>query len=321
MKEHRFTLEPYKTPSSRYTCPSCGQKRKFSRYIEIETKQQLADDVGRCDREQSCGYHYTPKQYFLDNPASVTQTYKPVILRKALPPKPASLIPSEIFQKSRNCFQKNNFVTYLHTIFDENVVNALIDRYHIGTSKYWIGAVVFWQVDINGNIKAGKIMLYNPESGRRVKKPKSHISWVHSALKLKDYNLQQCFFGEHLLKLYPDHPVAIVESEKTAIIASIYFPQFIWIATGGKYGCKWTTREAWIVLKSRKVILWPDINAFQDWERKAIELKKHGLKIAISSLLESESTDEERTSGFDIADFLIRFPVERFRNAQFSQPP
>ena len=32
-------------------------------------------------------------------------------------------------------------------------------------------------------------------------------------------------------------PIALVESEKTALIASYYLPQFLWIASGGKNGC------------------------------------------------------------------------------------
>jgi hypothetical protein len=51
-------------------------------------------------------------------------------------------------------------------------------------------------------------------------------------LKLPAFQLSQCLFGEHLLK-DTETPVAIVESEKTAIIASCYYPEFIWLACGG----------------------------------------------------------------------------------------
>ena len=75
-------------------------------------------------------------------------------------------------------------------------------------------------------------MLYDPISGKRIKKPYNHISWVHSSLKDSTFNLQQCFFGEHILQDEPLKPVAIVESEKTAIVASLYLPKFIWLAVG-----------------------------------------------------------------------------------------
>lgn len=50
----------------------------------------------------------------------------------------------------------------------------------------------------------------------------------------EDWELTQCLFGEHLLPLYPDKPVALVESEKTAVICSGLMPRFLWRATGGK---------------------------------------------------------------------------------------
>jgi len=62
--KYRFTLQKYSGPSSKYRCPSCNQQRRFTRYIDTETGEQLPDHVGRCDREDKCGYHYTPKQYF-----------------------------------------------------------------------------------------------------------------------------------------------------------------------------------------------------------------------------------------------------------------
>ncbi len=321
MKEHSYILEPYKSPSSRYTCPACGVKREFSRYIHFGTRQHLADHVGRCNREHNCGYHYTPKQYFLDNPGMMKYNCIPVANIQLELPKPTSYIPNELFKKSLSGYAKNNFVTYLHSLFNETIVNDLITKYNIGTSKFWDGAVVFWQVDYNYNVRTGKIMLYDPQSGHRVKKPYSFISWTHSVLKMPSYNLQQCFFGEHLLHLFPELPIAIVESEKTAIIASVYFPQLLWIATGGKHGCIWTTPKVWKVLANRKVILWPDINAFNDWESRAQQLKQHGLNISISDLLESECNDEERIAGLDLADFLIRFPFDQFSNSHRTRAP
>ena len=65
--KYRYTLEKYRGIRSRYTCPQCGRKYVFTRYIDTETNQYIADDVGKCNRLDKCGYHYTPKQYFSDN--------------------------------------------------------------------------------------------------------------------------------------------------------------------------------------------------------------------------------------------------------------
>ena len=102
--------------------------------------------------------------------------------------------------------------------------------YHVGTSKHWLGASIFWQIDILGRIRAGKIMLYNKETGKRIKKPFPHITWLHKLIRLKDHELNQCLFGEHLLQQFPEKQIAIVESEKTAILAAAYLPKFNWLA-------------------------------------------------------------------------------------------
>ena len=61
MSTHRFILEPYKGIATRHTCPECHKKRSFARYIDTEGKIEFPPYVGRCNHEQSCGYHFTPK--------------------------------------------------------------------------------------------------------------------------------------------------------------------------------------------------------------------------------------------------------------------
>ena len=102
-------------------------------------------------------------------------------------------------------------------------------------------------------------MQYNPETGRRLKHESGAIDWVHNKLKKsgtlpEDYNLQQCFFGEHLLNIYPYKTIGIVESEKAATIASILIPELIWLATGSLNGL---SVEKCLTLENRSVILFP----------------------------------------------------------------
>ena len=66
---YRYQLERYRGRGTRYTCPQCGWKYTFTRYIDTENNNQyLSERVGKCNRLDKCGYHYTPKQYFTDNP-------------------------------------------------------------------------------------------------------------------------------------------------------------------------------------------------------------------------------------------------------------
>lgn len=203
MNEHRYTLEPYKGMNTRYHCPSCQSKKKtFSRYIDTETGQHLAPYVGRCDREVNCGCHYTPKQYFQDNnilleidlPKKAAKPKLHTTLQKTV-----SFIPVDIFKESLKCHHNNCFVNFLADLFGNDIAIELIGKYFIGSSKLWKGATVYWQIDTLGCLRTGKIMVYSPITGKRVKEPFNHVAWAHKALKLAEFELKQCFFGEHLL--------------------------------------------------------------------------------------------------------------------------
>lgn len=310
---HRYVLEPYKGMNTRYHCPApdCGKGKTFSLYIDTQTGEHLHPTVGRCNRESNCGYHYTPKQYFQDNNISfdtpLTKAYKP---RPFTPqPKPVSFIPVEIFKASLKAHETNHFAQFLIKLFGVEVASQLVSRYFIATSKHWSGATVFWQIDTQGKVRTGKIMLYNPTTGKRVKEPFNHINWVHKALKQPEFELRQCLFGEHLL-IEKTKPVGIVESEKTAIIASVWLPQFIWVAVGSITNLN---AEKCSILKGRTVTLFPDLNGFEKWSNKAKELS-HLANFQVSDLLERKATEAERRKGLDLADYLVRFDPLEFKS-------
>lgn len=311
MNEHRYILEPYKGMNTRFTCPNCGKHKVFVRYIDMESGEQISDHTGRCNREIECGYHYTPKQYFNDNGIRPAQEFTPV---KKVAAKPSSFISFDTFSASLKGYEVNNFAQYLARTFGEDKASNLISRYFVGTSKHWPGATVFWQVDAGGKIRTGKIMLYNVTTGKREKEPFNHITWVHKATKQPEFVLNQCFFGEHLLR-NNTRPVAIVESEKTALIASEYLPQFVWLASGSLSNLSANRCE---VLKGMQVVLFPDIGAFDKWSEKANELKRI-TDVTVSSLLEDQGGESEQ--GFDLADYLARYHVSEFRDQPTIQEP
>ena len=308
----KYTLEPYKGMNTRYCCPYCQKKgNTFTRYIDTETNEHIHPTVGRCSRESNCGHHYTPKQYFQDNNISFdTPQPKAPQPRPVRPkPKPVSFIPVEVFKASLNtaAYETNHFVQFLSSLFGVEVASQLISSYFIATSKHWNGATVFWQIDTRGKVRTGKIMLYSPTTGKRVKEPFNHINWVHKAIKQPEYELRQCLFGEHLL-IDESKPVAIVESEKTAVIASVYLPQFIWLAVGSLTNLN---AEKCSVLKGRTIVLFPDLNGFEKWSSKAKELS-HLATFTVSDLLERRATEAEKKQGFDLADYLVRLKLNEF---------
>ena len=322
MREHKYILEPYKGMNTRYCCPTCQQRDKtFSLYIDTETGEHIHPSVGRCNRESNCGHHYTPKQYFQDNNISFdTPQKKAYIKHKVVTPqqKPVSFIPVEVFKKSLQHHSENNFVKFLIDLFGDEVASQLVSRYFIATSKHWNGATVFWQIDTQGKVRTGKIMLYSPTTGKRIKEPFNHINWVHSLLKQPLFELRQCLFGEHLL-IDKTKPVAIVESEKTAVIASVYLPQFLWVAVGSLTNLN---AEKCSILKGRTVTLFPDLNGFEKWSSKAKELS-HIANFTISDLLERKATEAEKKQGYDFADYLIKCDYKAFALTEIkeTEPP
>ncbi|MBP1839411.1 DUF6371 domain-containing protein [Formosa algae] len=300
MKMFRYQLEPYKGMKTRFCCPKCGKKNVFTKYVDTESNAYLNELVGCCNRMLKCGYHYKPREYFQDNNISSAISFKSKGIGDKKSKLKTSFIAIDIMQKSMS--GKNYFIDYLASLWDMETANFLKEKYNIGTSKYWSGATVFWQLDKERRVRSGKIMLYNPKSGKREKKPFNHINWVHSVLKLKDFNLDQCYFGEHLLVEDKNKPVAIVESEKTAVISSIYLPEFIWLACGSVNNLNASKTKC---LKGRSVILFPDLKCYDIWNDK-IPTFTNLATFRTSTLLRDYATEKEKDMGLDLADYLIK---------------
>jgi len=247
--------------------------------------------------------------------------------------KAIGLIPLEYMNRSLST--GSDFVQFLRDLF-QNIngltqsIDEVCERYKLGSTKS--GNVIFWQVDINGKVRTGKIMQYNPATGKRVHNASGAIDWVHNKLKRagtvpQDFNLRQCYFGEHLLSTHPDSTIAIVEAEKTAVIASVLMPKYIWIAAGNINGL---TLEKSAALRGRSVILFPDLSnelptrptAFVQWSRRAAEIRQaYGCKIVVSDILERIASDEDKENGLDIADYLIKQIIVSPQTIEQVQPP
>ena len=182
-----YILEKYKGQTTRFTCPKCGRKHSFTRYIDKETGRYISPQVGICNRAIKCGYHFTPKQFFENNISKDkidkmdTIDHNPrrdAIYRVSLLDEP-SLTKNKsnkeitpIKQIDKRYLQKTfgkepNFLTFLKNTFPEDVVEqAILDYFLSGTKDK---SIIYWQIDLQGRIRTGKIMQYNPETGKRVK--------------------------------------------------------------------------------------------------------------------------------------------------------
>ena len=60
------------------------------------------------------------------------------------------------------------------------------------------------------------------------------------------------------------------------------------------------------------MILFPDLNGFSKWTKKAKEFIHIGT-FTVSDLLERIATDQEKQNGLDLADYLARFDHKKFQ--------
>lgn len=318
-------LQPYKGASTRHVCPSCKTKQSFTLYLDGNTDQPIHHTVGKCNREIKCGYHYTPRQFFIDHPEKNNKQSKkqskkhstksqPSISRtsnkysrdekQSTAPVNIGFIPYRYVKQSAS--YNSHFVRFLCDYFPKDKIQNVVEDYALGATKK--KGVIFWQIDINGKIRTGKIMQYNPRTGKRIKNRSGAINWVHNKLKYNNpdyanFNLCQCYFGEHLLRLYPDKPVAIVEAEKTAIITSMIIPQYNWLATGNLNGLN---MEKSRVLENRDIVLYPDAGCYEKWRKKMQQIKNEIFcHITISNLIEIHATLKQKEAGYDLADYII----------------
>lgn len=326
---NRFHLEKYHR-TRRYKCPACGRPHCYARYVDSQGEIELPMECGRCDHEVSCGYHRPPREFLekmfpdpFTAPSSLSlpmERLNPVLSNPASTLddiKRHSSMPEVIVQHSMQRYEINPLYLFLSKRFGKEGTLALFREYGVGTSQRWGGATVFWQRDIDGIVRTGKIMGYDPETGHRVKNPRPLMQWAHCLIPREittddhslaepphDFQLRQCYFGEHLLGKYPEKEVAIVESEKTALIASVEFPKIVWIATGGLSNLRPTK-----ALAGRDVILIPDCGAEDRWQEKMLQMHmgvNSPKSIRISRMLSVRITPEQRSQGWDLADLLLQ---------------
>lgn len=334
-----LSLEKYKGSASRFNCPACGAKKRFTRYIDTETGGYLADHVGRCDRESSCGYHLRPKDFFAEN--QIQTAWMPrrrlqavtvearrngrsdrVCEARKVKWRPDFINRQKLIETLKD-YDRNSFVQFLLRLFpfDTEDVEQAVNEYLIGTTRK--GDTVFPLIDPKGRVRSAQLMRFDLASGKRkavrrwidrdtgeLKELK--VFWLHKELGLADFELEQCLFGEHLLSKYPRRPIAIVEAAKSAVIASIckaVFPDMIWLACGGKSTLNAVKLDR--LGRDRRIILFPDADGFEKWQAVAKDASNRGLAVKVSDLIERHATPAEKADKFDLADYLIREQQKR----------
>jgi hypothetical protein len=209
---------------------------------------------------------------------------------------------------------RNGLSTYLITRLGDGVKEHL-KLWEVGTDN--IGSCVFWHRSSNGELATAKTIPYDALTGKRLRKEKSPISWkqdgedvhvdslyglvygkredgslaIESYKRAKGYELP--LYGEHLLEgVGFDVPVLLVESEKTAVVASYLMPDFAVVACGG---AKSLTAQKAQALIGRQVFILTD----------ADEAGRDGALKAASVLYEAGAKPVTEVDGLCLADYLL----------------
>lgn len=172
--------------------------------------------------------------------------------------------------------QRNTFIDFLLTLFEQPKVDAAIERYFIGGDS--MCRTIFPNIDTEGRCVGGAVIPYLANGHRDKSKGASNI---HAELRRKDKTLptqaDQVLFGSHLLRLYPTASVGVVESQKSAVILSVIYPNLIWLATAGM-----TNFNARLLapIYDRNVIAYPDVNGVKVWTERAKQLPFKNVRIS-----------------------------------------
>lgn len=309
--------------SKKYICPKCGQRR-FVIYLDNEGNK-IDDSCGRCDRQDNCGYHYPPREYFRDRRrqglATEPYTPRPRIIEAHAPTAPSFINPRRLLDSTAIPYTRNTLFQAIARLtqgfFTREVLTDTFDRYLVGTAPN--GAAEFFQIDAQMRPRTGKVMGYDPTGHRN-----GNITWVHKEKEYADSNfdLRQCFFGTMLAQQNPKAVIWLFESEKTALVVSALLQRggaekvFVPMACGGCSGISAKPehqRDPWhaiSILRNREVVLFPDNGKYREWKQVAERLQGFCSKVYVASGLEPaihpwEDLPFRIVKGCDYADVIF----------------
>ena len=261
-----------------------------------------------------------------------------VCQRKSVPsvtPLDASLVSRSISVTSEFCqaVVSSGYLTELQ-------MRHAAKRYCLGASRN--GSVIFWEIDEQLRVHNGKFMHYQSDCHR----DKSRTpTWAVAEMKKtgtlpSDFENPHCLFGLHLLtntniSVCQDKSVSsvtsqrhtllvresvcplnvcVVESEKSAVILSELFPDYVWLSCGGLQMFK---PELLAPLVNHKVMVFPDTDetgatykAWQDIVQQAAKHYSFHYPIRISPILEVHASAEQKRRKIDLIDLLFESVVK-----------
>ncbi len=313
----------FKLSNNTWYCAVCGkggdaitlvmehEKLSFDdavRWIVRECNIFCLDDDQR-PRQKRITKHHTARQ-------TITTKFSDIM------PQNIQTLSADLVDKSQSTVSPFCQALLSNGILSEAQMHNVARRYRLGATHN--GGVIFWTIDSDDRVREGKVMYYMADCHRDHNRSPTTISSIMKKQgKLpKDFSATSCLFGLHLLRETSpcdDTVVAVVESEKTAVICSELIPAIpssrhpgrhspvVWLATGG---LPFLSVERLAPLVGHRVIIFPDTDTdgktFKKWNATAEEASKaFGQPFPVSDILERQASYEQKQHKIDIADLLL----------------
>lgn len=195
-------------------------------------------------------------------------------------------------------------------LLTEEQMHHAAERYRLGKSRS--GKTIYWMIDDLGICRDGHIG------------SSSHAAdtWVSTLLKRRYPDLAQyippskhCLFGLHLLgstgsptaqPLSQSKGLALVESERSAMILSELYPNLLWLATAYPANATVDQLEP---LQGHPITLFPRTDDTMSTYLSWVDLADHAerlyhLDITVDDTLEKHATPEQKARCIDLVDFI-----------------
>jgi len=296
--QQRYKLlsrNPLTGRTEKFTCPCCGQVKRFTRFWDYWRNEWSADHAaGKCDRVESCGYYKYPDRDAERRPDAVR------IMPVQAPQIP--LIPLNYMYDDQVTKEgANGLKNWFFSMFDKDIVNSVWRD--MGAVAADAVQVIYWQFDRNGTAVTASAIQYK-EDGHRVKDAPKY--WAHKSLNVENYQPQKHLFGLRYAMTSTAVKVAVMESEKSALLCECarrqygYLKDYTFTATGGATMLDLTLTADLDLFKGRQLVLFPDSDAAgRSWLDKAksyhaqVDDRAHGY-----------AQTHEAPVGFDIGDLV-----------------
>lgn len=306
--QYKYSLD---NSSKKHTCPQCG-KKSFVAYLDNETKQPVDPyRFGRCDRENSCAYHLGPWED-QELAAKARETFVPKPEPQVVQIFPDDETVNRIIKRTRTA------VSPFHKYCNSKLIpNDHLIRFGVYSDD---DKTVFVFRNAAGKVCNLKYFKYKDDGHRdkefnafSLKNPPPPPDQKDSPATVQKYFL--CLFGEHLLDPEKQKIVCVVESEKTAAVASFFYPQFDWVACGSNVGLTDGQNgrpDKISVLKGRKVYWLSDADEagrmrFRKKQDGTMEIFPSSIRHLDEHKIDYEVVDlfPDRNDGYDICDAIM----------------